>query len=108
MVLLSALVSAATVVTPVVAGANATAPAVLTAATAPLPLAQAAGQHVIGSLPGTTVPAALAARIRRGELAGVILFGRNVASRGQLRALTDRLQAERRRGPRALRDRRCS
>jgi beta-N-acetylhexosaminidase len=60
---------------------------------------------VIGSLQGTTVPAALAARIRRGELAGVILFSRNVGSRAQLRALTARLQAERRRGPSALRDR---
>jgi beta-N-acetylhexosaminidase len=69
-----------------------------------LTLEQAVGQRVIGSLPGTTVPPSLAARIRRGELGGVILFGRNVSSRAQLRALTDRLQAERRRGPRALRD----
>jgi len=69
-----------------------------------LPLEQAVGQRVVAALPGTTVPPSLAAAIRRGEVGGVILFGRNVASRGQLRALTARLQAERRRGPRALRD----
>lgn len=80
-------------------GANAAGPA------ASLPLDQAVGQRMIGSLPGTTVPPALARQIRRGQLAGVILFARNVGSRAQLRALTDRLQAERRRGPRALRDR---
>ncbi len=73
-------------------------------ARASLTLQQAVGQRVIGSLPGTTVPPELAAKIRRGELGGVILFARNVASRAQLKALTDRLQAERRRGPRALRD----
>lgn len=70
-----------------------------------LPLEQAVGQRIVASLPGTTVPAALARTIRRGEVAGVILFTRNIASRAQLRALTDRLQAERRRGPLALRDR---
>jgi len=51
------------------------------------------------------VPQALARRVRRGEVAGVILFSRNIASRAQLRALTTRLQDERRRGARALRDR---
>jgi beta-N-acetylhexosaminidase len=82
---------------------------VIAAALAPSPAAgltldQAVGQRMIVSLPGTTVPDALAARVRRGEVAGVILFSRNVGSRAQLRALTARLQAERRRGPRALRD----
>ncbi len=71
---------------------------------ATLPLEQAVGQRVIASLPGTTVPDALARKIRRGEVAGVILFTRNIVSRAQLRALTGRLQAERRRGPLALRD----
>lgn len=70
-----------------------------------LTLAQAVGQRMIVSLPGTAVPDALARRVRRGEVAGVILFSRNVGSRAQLRALTARLQAERRRGPRALRGR---
>jgi len=71
---------------------------------ADLTLAQAVGQRLVVSLPGTTVPDALAREVRRGEIAGVILFGRNIASRAQLRALTARLQAERRRGPAALRD----
>jgi beta-N-acetylhexosaminidase len=70
-----------------------------------LTLEQAVGQRIVASLPGTTVPDALARRVRRGEVAGVILFSRNIASRAQLRALTARLQHERRRGPRALRDR---
>lgn len=69
-----------------------------------LTLEQAVGQRMIVSLPGMTVPDALARRVRRGEVAGVILFSRNVGSRTELRALTARLQAERRRGPRALRD----
>jgi beta-N-acetylhexosaminidase len=74
-------------------------------AAAELTLAQAVGQRIVVSLPGTTVPDALAREVRRGEVAGVILFSRNVASRAQLRALTARLQAERRRGPAALRER---
>jgi beta-N-acetylhexosaminidase len=72
---------------------------------ASLTLGQAVGQRIVVSLPGTTVPDALARQVRRGGVAGVILFGRNIASRAQLRALTARLQAERRRGPAALRDR---
>lgn len=84
--------------------------AIAVAAFAPSPAAgltleQAVGQRMIVSLPGTTVPDPLARQIRRGEVAGVILFGRNVASRAQLQSLTARLQAERKRGPRALRDR---
>jgi len=74
-------------------------------AAASLTLGQAVGQRIVVSLPGTTVPDALARQVRRGGVAGVILFARNVASRTQLRALTARLQAERRRGPAALRDR---
>jgi beta-N-acetylhexosaminidase len=70
-----------------------------------LPVEQAVGQHVIASLPGTTVPDSIVREIRGGRVAGVILFSRNIVSRTQLQALTDRLQAERRRGPRALRDR---
>jgi beta-N-acetylhexosaminidase len=70
-----------------------------------LTLAQAVGQRIVVSLPGTTVPDALARQVRRGEVAGVILFSRNIASRAQLRTLTARLQAERARGPVALRRR---
>lgn len=70
-----------------------------------LTVEQAVGQRIVGSLPGTTVPDGLARRIRRGEVGGVILFARNVASPAKLRQLTARLQAERRRGPQVLRDR---
>src|SRR5829696_7743834 len=70
-----------------------------------LTLEQAVGQRIVVSLPDTTVPEGLARQVRRGEVAGVILFGRNIASRSQLRALTARLQTERKRGPAALRDR---
>ncbi len=70
-----------------------------------LTLDQAVGQRIVASLPGTTVPDPLARQVRRGEVAGVILFSRNIASRAQLRALTAALQAERMRGPAALRDR---
>jgi beta-N-acetylhexosaminidase len=71
---------------------------------ATLPLEQAVGQRMVASLPGTTLPDALAQAIRRGRVAGVVVFSRNIASRAQLRALTERMQLERRRGPRALRD----
>jgi beta-N-acetylhexosaminidase len=70
-----------------------------------LTAAQAIGQRIVVSLPGTTVPDALARQVRRGEVAGVILFSRNIASRSQLRALTAHLQMERERGPAALRER---
>jgi DNA-binding PadR family transcriptional regulator len=62
---------------------------------ADLTLTQAVGQRIVVSLPGTTVPDTLTREVRNGEVAGVILFGRNIASRTQLRALTARLQAER-------------
>lgn len=88
---------------PLLAAAALTLPAPPVAAT--LPLDQAVGQRIVASLPGTTVPPSLAREIRRGHVAGVILFSRNIASRAQLRALTARLQAERRRGPLALRGR---
>ena len=86
------------------AGVGGGAPAPSGDGAAGLTLAQAVGQRVVVSLPGTTVPDALARQVRRGEVAGVILFGRNIASRAQLRALTARLQAERRSGPAALRE----
>lgn len=112
--LASFLALAATVAAAAAGQAQTAAPAL--APTAPAPAAQAAGpaarltveqavgQMMIGSLPGTSVPDGLARRIRRGELGGVILFARNYASHAQLRQLTARLQAERRRAPRPLRD----
>jgi beta-N-acetylhexosaminidase len=55
-------------------------------------LAQLAGQRVIFGFNGTEAPRTLLRRIRRGEAAGVILFARNIRSRGQVRRLTDALQ----------------
>lgn len=69
------------------------------AAQAPDPLdslspRQLAGQRIIEAMPGRTPPSALLRRIRRGEVAGVILFARNVGSKAQVRALVGRLQRE--------------
>lgn len=55
--------------------------------------AQLAGQRVIFALPGTDPPPRLVARIRRGEAAGVILFGGNIPSVAAGRRLVERLQA---------------
>jgi beta-N-acetylhexosaminidase len=54
---------------------------------------QLAGQRIVCAFSGRRVPESLAARIRRGELAGVILFSGNIASKGQIRRLTAALQA---------------
>src|SRR5436305_1093954 len=68
-----------------------------TPAPAPAPPAlttrQLVGQHMIYSYGGVSPPPALERRIRGGEAAGVILFGRNIASRARLRATIARLQA---------------
>jgi beta-N-acetylhexosaminidase len=45
---------------------------------------QMAGQRVIYSYPGLTPPASLLGWIRRGEAAGVIFFGANIASTAQI------------------------
>ncbi len=89
---------------PLLAAAALAAPAAPPLPAVTLPLDQAVGQRMIASLPGTTLPAPLAREIRAGRVAGVILFSRNIASRAQLKVLTGRLQAERRRGPLALRE----
>ena len=64
-------------------------------ARSPVPnLAQLVGQRLVVAMDGTTTPsAALLGRIRRGEVGGVILFGRNVTTAGALQALTAKLQA---------------
>ena len=54
--------------------------------------AQLAGQHVVFPFAGRTVPAALLARIRRGEAAGVIFLGANLGTPAQVRALTRTLR----------------
>lgn len=53
---------------------------------------QLAGQRVVFGFSGTQAPRTLLRRIRRGEAAGVILFARNIRSRGQVRSLTAALQ----------------
>ncbi len=53
---------------------------------------QLAGQMIVYSYLGRTPPRALKARIRRGEVGGVILFTRNIGSRGALRASMRALQ----------------
>jgi beta-N-acetylhexosaminidase len=56
-------------------------------------LAQTVGQKLVVRMAGTTPSAGLLVRIGRGEIGGVILFGRNISTRTQLGALTTRLQA---------------
>jgi beta-N-acetylhexosaminidase len=56
-------------------------------------LTQLVGQKLIVAMDaGATPSAALLGRIRRGEVGGVILFGRNVTTAGALRALTTKLR----------------
>src|SRR6476620_4409486 len=59
---------------------------------AELPLDQQVGQLVVLSFHGTTPPAYVRAALRERHAAGVILFGRNVVSAVQLRALTGTLR----------------
>jgi beta-N-acetylhexosaminidase len=54
----------------------------------PIPLRQLAGAPIVFSFSGTTLPAYARDILREGRAAGVILFGDNVTSAGQLRALT--------------------
>ena len=58
------------------------------------------GQRLVVGMRGTTPSASLLARVRRGEIGGVILFGSNITGPAQLRRLTARLQAEARAGGR--------
>ncbi len=59
-----------------------------------LSTAQLIGQRLVASFrAGPEPPPALVARIRRGELAGVILFAENATTLAQARRLTRRLQA---------------
>lgn len=57
------------------------------------------GQRLVFGFEGTRPPAWLLARVGRGELAGVILFADNFASRPQLRRATGRLQRAAHRAP---------
>jgi beta-N-acetylhexosaminidase len=60
---------------------------------------QRAGQRVIFSYPGLTVPSALLEQISAGQAAGVIFFGENVSGDAQLAAVIRQLRAAQRRGP---------
>jgi beta-N-acetylhexosaminidase len=51
------------------------------------------GQKLVVAMAGTTPDADLLLRIQRGEIGGVILFGRNISSAAALRVLTAKLQA---------------
>jgi beta-N-acetylhexosaminidase len=60
--------------------------------TTPISQAKLLGQRIMVGFPGTTAPAALLARIRGGQVGAVILFGTNIVSDRQVRALTSSLQ----------------
>ena len=56
------------------------------------------GQRLMVGFIGLTPPKHLLLRVRRGEVGGVILFGRNIAAPDQVRSLTSRLQHAARQG----------
>lgn len=53
---------------------------------------QLAGQRVIFSYPGLTVPAALLQQIRTGQAAGVIFFGGNISNPAQIASVIQQLR----------------
>ena len=63
-----------------------------------LSLEQQVGQTLVMSFDGTVAPEYIRRRLRNGEGAGVILFGKNVPDAGTLRALTRSLQRSARGG----------
>ena len=63
-------------------------------------LRELVGQRLVVAMHGTMPSASLLARVRRGEVGGVILFGSNITGPAQLSRLTARLQAEARAGGR--------
>ena len=75
-----------------------------TAAPAPAPgtptLAHLIGQKLVVRMQGTTPSESLLARVRAGEVGGVILFGDNVVTAAQVRTLTATLQGAARAGGR--------
>ena len=75
------------VATPVVVGR-----AALDSAAQPT-IAQLIGQKLVVRMDGLTPSASLLGRIERGEVGGVILFGANVSTASQVRALTTKLRA---------------
>jgi beta-N-acetylhexosaminidase len=61
-------------------------------------LAKLVGQSIMTGMEGTRPDAAVLARVRRGEVGGVTLFGGNIASPGALRVMASELQAAAARG----------
>ena len=66
---------------------------------APLSPRQLAGQRVICTYPGLTVPAALLQAITAGQAAGVIFFGGNISSEAQITSVIGQLVRAQRRSP---------
>ena len=61
--------------------------------------AQLAGQRVIFSYPGLTVPVALLQQISAGQAAGVIFFGGNISSEAQIASVIQQLRQAQRKSP---------
>jgi beta-N-acetylhexosaminidase len=78
-------------------GANADAASTRASATpsrvSATPLRVQVGQLIATGFPGTTAPPWMRTRLSKHELGGVILFGYNVTSRSQVRALDGRIQS---------------
>ncbi len=70
-----------------------------TRARARLSSQQMAGQRVIFSYPGLTVPSALLQQITAGEAAGVIFFGGNISSEAQIASVIRQLRAAQQKSP---------
>ncbi len=60
---------------------------------------QLAGQRVIFSYPGLTVPASLLQQISAGQAAGVIFFGGNISSDAQIASVIQQLRAAQQQSP---------
>ena len=84
----------------VVAGVCASADAAATRDSKAPPLGELVGQRLVVGMRGQLPSESLLVRIRAGEVGGVILFGRNVRDRSQVRTLTAALQAAARAGSR--------
>jgi beta-N-acetylhexosaminidase len=63
-----------------------------------VPLRQLVGERLFVRMNGTSPSRAFRARVRRGEVGGVVLFGPNVSTRAQVRRLVARLDAAARAG----------
>jgi beta-N-acetylhexosaminidase len=62
------------------------------------PLSKLVGQRLIVAIHGTTADSSLLARIKAGQVGGVILFSSNISTPRQLTALDDSLQAAAKQG----------